>query len=537
MTDVEFTIDMKKMKFAVLLVFLGIVAVYEMILTFSSPIAFGDEAFHTSVSRWIASHQEYPIYLPEYGTNIFKNGFFRSPLWNILQASFYFLFGFSDMIVKFLVPFIAVLTSLSIYALVNKLYSQNAAIISAIIAISVPSFITYSVLFYPECLLVLFMTITFFTTFLAFKTNRRKYLFLSGIFAALSVLTDASGYVTIPFLALAFLYQMFEKRSIVHNMKFWIPAIVVFAIILTPHFIRNVVYYKTVTCQFPNIFSTIHCNINPNYTPQFKFEGVLSSTSTSAEFLRFGVVNYFNFAYGYVFLAPLFAIAGIVLSAYRREVSDILLLISLFVFLLIFYQSLAGRVEDLMRNLVSSTPIVALFAGLYANEIAEFLKKYHKETVWILIIFVFIISFFNAHNRIDTMTSVKQFSPSFIQACSWANQNLPQNSLLLSFYTAATVYNCDRHAQWDLTDGADILLSQNVTLAKERLKANGFSHIFVQKFAITSQKISGGYWTGFLDMLNQNTNSFKVVFENGPDLLTCTRQGGCDGTIIYEIVY
>jgi hypothetical protein len=88
-----------------------------------------------------------------------------------------------------------------------------------------------------------------------------------------------------------------------------------------------------------------------------------------------------------------------------------------------------------------------------------------------------------------------------------------------------------------LTDGADILLSQNVTLAKERLKANGFTHIVVQKFAITSQKISGGYWTGFIDMLGQNTNDFKAVYENGPDLFTCARQGGCDGTIIYEIIY
>ncbi|HLC39440.1 MAG TPA: glycosyltransferase family 39 protein [archaeon] len=537
MVETEIVIDMKKLKFFVLLIFLGVAAFLEMSVTFNSPIAFGDEALHTHLARWIAAHQDYPVYMPQVGTNIFKSGFFRSPEWNILQGSFYFLLGFSETIVKFLVPFIAVLTSLAIYVLVSRLYSQNTAIATSVMTMSVPSFITYSVLLYPEALLVLFISLTFLVTSLAFKRQRRKYIFLAGIFAALSVLTDASGFITIPFFGLAFLYQMFQKRNIIGVIKFWLPAIIIFAVILSPYFFRNIVYYKTPTCQFPNIFSTSNCMLQPDYKPQFTFEGVLSGRTAEYEFFRFGIISYFNFAYGYLFLVPLFAIAGLVLSAYKRETNDILLFVALLVFLLIFYQSVSGRVEDLMRNLVSSTPIVALFAGLYANEIAEFLKRYHREAVWIMIFFVVILSFFNLRNRLETLAGVKQFSPAFLEACNWAKQNLPQDAVLLSFNTAPTVYNCERQAQWDLADGSDILLSQNVELMKVRLNANGFTHIFVQKFSITQQKISGGYWTGFIDALMVSPETFKPIFENGPDYITCGQQGGCDGTAIYEIIY
>jgi len=541
MVEAEIVIDIKRIKFFILLAFLAVAAFLEMSVTFNAPIAFGDEALHTHLARWIGTRQDYPVYMPQVGTNIFKTGFFRSPEWNILQGSFYFLFGFSEVIVKFLVPFISLLTSLAVYALASKLYSQNAAVTAAVITMTVPSLITYSVLLYPEALLVLFMSLTFLVSFLALKLHRRKYIFLAGIFGALSILTDASGFVTIAFFGLVFLYQLlyqaFQKGSIVNTLKFWLPAVIVFVLVLSPYFFRNIVYYKTPTCQFPGIFNTKNCMLQPDYKPQFTFEGVLSGRGAEYEFFRFGVINYFAFAYGYLFLVPLFAVAGIVLSAYKREASDILLFMALFVFILIFYQSLSGRVEDLMRNLVSSTAIVALFAGLYANEIAEFLKKYHREAVWILIFFVMVLSFFNLRNRLETLAGVKQFSPAFLKACDWVRQNLPKDSVLLSFHTAPTVYNCERQAQWDLADGSDILLSQNVDLMKARLKANGFTHIFVQKFSITQQKISGGYWTGFIDTLRINPQHFKPVFENGPDYFACAQQGGCDGTVIYEIIY
>jgi len=543
MTETEIVIDIMKIKLVVLLIFLGFIAFLEMNLTFNSPIAFGDEGLHASIAKWIGTRLDYPVYMPQVGTNIYKNGFFRSPMWNIFQGSFYFLFGFYDVIVKFLVPFIGFLTGLAVYAMINKIYSQDTAIMASIITVAIPSFITYSVLLYSDLLLTFFISITVFATVLAFKMNRRKYLFLAGLFGGLSILADAAGFVVLPFFIVVFLYSMFKKRNLSQVIRFWFPAIIIFTLIVSPYFIRNLVYYKTPSCQFPNVFSTKYCSIYPDYTPQYKFEGLFSPGPQSIEFLNQGIMNYFNFAYGTIYFVPLFAIAGIVLAVYRREETDILLLLSLLVFLLIFYQSFKGRTEDMTRNLVSASAVVAVFAALYADVIGEFLKKYHKHLVWLVIFFVISISFLSARDKINSLVSVKQFIPSFFDACKWVRQNLPQNAMLLSFNTAPTIYNCERQAQWDLTDGADILLSQNVALVKERLKANGFTHIFIQKASITPQKVSAGYWTGFVDMLNQNPKDFKIVFENGPkygttDFTNCVNTPGCDlGEVIYEIVY
>jgi hypothetical protein len=358
------------------------------------------------------------------------------------------------------------------------------------------------------------------------------------------VLSDAAGFVILPFLVLVFIYDVFKRGSVRNVLRFWMPAIIIFAVLVAPYFFRNVIYYGTPLCQFSNIFQTKGCYIHPEYVSMNKFDtSAGASGPQSIEFLNNGAIYYFSFAYGYPYFVPLLAIAGLVLAAYRRDQTDLLLMLSLLVFLLIFYQSFTGRIEDMARNLVSATAVVALFAALYANEIGDFLKKYYKGLMWAVIFFVLGFSFLMARDKISSLVSVKQFAPSFFEACNWVKQNAPQNAMMLSFNTAPTIYNCERQAEWDLTDDSDILISQNVTLMKERLKANGFTHIFVQKFSITPQKIRAGYWTGFVDTLDANPESFKVVFENGPkygtsDFQSCISTQGCDpGEVIYQIVY
>lgn len=543
MVETEITIDVEKIKFLIFLIFISVIAFLELSVTLNTPIAFGDEGLLTAISRWMGTRLDYPVYMPQVGTNIYKNGFFRAPLFNIFQGSFYFLFGFNDVFAKFLVPFLGFLTALVVYALVSKIYSHDVALMAGVITVAIPSFITYSILLYSDMLLTLFVSLTIFTTLLAFKSNRRKYILLAGVFGGLSILADAAGFVTLPFLFLALVYDVFKKRNLKNVLRFWFPAITIFVIIVASLFIRNLVYYKTISCQFPNILNTKYCYIYPNYTPQYSFGSSSSAGPQSIEFLTQGIIGYFTFSYGYFYFIPLLAIAGLVLAAYRRDPIDFLLITSLIVFLLIFYQSLPGRTEDMARNLVSSTAVIAVLAAMYANEIGEFLKKYNRVLIWVVIFFVLSLSFLMARDKINSLISVKQFVPSFFEACNWIKQNTPQDSIILSFNTAPTIYNCNRQAQWDLTDQPDILLSQNTTLMKDRLKANGFNYIFVQKFSITSQKVSAGYWTGFIDTLTANPDSFKVVFENGPSygsqqFVQCINTPGCDlGEVIYQIVY
>src|SRR5438093_6351146 len=104
MAEREISIEIKKPELIILIAFLLFIFYLNVQVTLNTPIAFGDEGFHTHMARWIGTKVEYPTYLPLYGGNLFKEGFARPPMWNILEGSFYFLFGFSEVIVKLLVP-------------------------------------------------------------------------------------------------------------------------------------------------------------------------------------------------------------------------------------------------------------------------------------------------------------------------------------------------------------------------------------------------------------------------------------------------
>src|SRR5438445_13798257 len=100
MAEREITIEIKKPELIALLAFLLIVFYMEIQVTLNSPIAFGDEGFHTFLARWIGTNAEYPTYIPEHGGPLFSEGFVRPPMWKILQGRFYFLFCFSEVIMK-----------------------------------------------------------------------------------------------------------------------------------------------------------------------------------------------------------------------------------------------------------------------------------------------------------------------------------------------------------------------------------------------------------------------------------------------------
>jgi len=548
MDEKKIVLEIKQPQTLILFLFLILVLFLELQLTLRSPIAFGDEGFYTNIGRWIAKEKEYPVWARGIGTNLLKVGFSKVPLWVMIQGGFYFIFGFSEIIVKILTPFLLFLTGLAVYLLVKKIYSSTVALVAAILTVTIPSFVTYSVLFYPETSFTFFISLAILIMLLAVKTGRKKYWLLTGIFSSLTILTDTPGIVLIPFFGICFLYQLFKKRNFFNVAKNWMIVAALIILFILPYVLRNYYFYKTPSCQLPlSIFSTSGCDIRENYKNTYNFEGSLAEGGTASPLIKFGILSYLDFAYGFthsnefinfigIAFIPLTFICGLITLFYKRSEIEALILFVLFVFIIIFYQSLTGRVEDMARNMIGLTAIVALISAVYFGEVIEFTKKYHKIFPLVIIGIVLIVAFFNFKYKLDTMYSVKQFSPLFFEACDWVKENTPKDSILLSFHTSPTYYNCERQAQWDLPDSADIILSQNVNLTLARLKANGITHIFVQKFSIISQKFSAGYWIGFVQFLDSNQEKFKKAYENGPDLQTCLSQGGCDGSIIYEVI-
>jgi 4-amino-4-deoxy-L-arabinose transferase-like glycosyltransferase len=78
----------------ILLVLISFFFILNLKVTFTTPIAFGDEGFHTRLAQLIAKEKEYFVYLPIENTNLTKSTYNRPPLWNLLEASFFLIFGF-----------------------------------------------------------------------------------------------------------------------------------------------------------------------------------------------------------------------------------------------------------------------------------------------------------------------------------------------------------------------------------------------------------------------------------------------------------
>ncbi len=529
-------IRIRNFEIVALLIILSIITLIEVKVTISRPIAFGDEGFHVGLGRFIGLNKEYPVYVPLAETNTAKVGFNRAPLWNILEGSFYMLFGSQEIIVKLLVPFLGFLTGLSVYLIVKKILNPTTGFISSLISITIPSYVTYAVLFYAEILLTFFFGLAILLTILTYKTGKRRYLILVGVFAAFAILTKDSGYFILPFFFLCFIYDLFKKRNFIEPLKRYVPIIVIILLITIPFFLRNYAYYKTPSCDLP-FFNKENCSLVEKYTPKYSFTSDIPRTGTGAGLLQMGIVSYLNFAYGFLWFVPFVFLSGIIILLSKREDIHVIILFAILVFLYAFYFTVNGRSEDIARHTLGMASLIGLIGGIYFNELVEALKKYFKYIFLIFIIIVVIASFFNFMMKLNTMKEVKRFSPSFFEMCNFIKENTPKNSSFMILYVSPFVYNCERKASWEVPDKPDIVLSNDINLVLERLKANGFTHVIVQKFALSGEKYSSMYPVEFVRFLMNNPEEFKNIYENGPQIEQCIQAGGCDGSVVYEVNY
>jgi 4-amino-4-deoxy-L-arabinose transferase-like glycosyltransferase len=536
----EITIDIKKPEIIILLILLSTILILELQVTLPSPIVFGDEGFHTQMSKYMSEEKEYPVWIPfEGNTKLIKGGFKRPPLWELTESSFYLIFGFNEIIVKFLTPFIGVvLTGLSVFLIGKRIYNEKVGFVATLIAVTIPSLVTYSVLFYTDALLVFYLSLFIMTLFLSIKTENKKYWILSGIFAALAFLTKTPAFMIFPLIGLGFLYQIYKQKNIIGVLKKYLTLALFLILIIGPFLLRNYVYYHTPTCDLA-IFDQKGCSVTFDYKNKKNVSGELEKIGTSADILGMGLINYFNFAYGNIWFVILGFLAGLIIIGLRKKDEDILIIFVILAFLPIFYLGSAGRAEDTARYSLGLVPIIALVSGIYFDAIYDIIKKYKKNLALIIIAVVIALTFLNLRNKLEVMKQVKQFSPSFFEACDFVKKNTTEDAMLLTIWIHQSAYNCQRNIAGfsNLPDIGDIVLSGDLNLTLSRLKAHGITHIFIQKFSMTQEDVGEKYPISFIQFLESNPNNFVKIYENGPSLQQCLQVGGCDGNILYEINY
>jgi len=529
-------IEIKNPTILLLLAILSIFFFLEVRTTLNSPIAFGDEGYHTRMAQWIEENKEYPKWIPFEGTNLYGKNFGKAPMWNFVEAGLFLLFGFSEFLVKILTPFVATfMLGLTVFIFGKKIFNERIAFMASILMVSVPCLVTYSVLFYADAFFTYVFTSFVLFTILALKENEKKYWILSGLFAAFSLLTKTPGLAVFPVISLAFLYEFYKTKKF--KIKKYFPFIILLILICGPWVLRSLVYFKTPVCAA--MFTTEECKKTFQYEVQTNnnFAGRTTPGGSELSVLNMGLTNYLNFAYGSIFFIPLFFLCGLYLVFKQRKIENVMLLIVLVSFIPVLAMS-TERAEDTARYMLGTMISISFITAIYLEVIYKFIEKYYKHLALIVFILVISFGFWNLNEKLKIMIAVKQFSPSFFEACNWIEKNTPEDSLLFTVWGHRATYNCHRDISFygSLPDSRDIILSNDLDLVLSRFEAHGITHVFLQKFSIDTKAYREKYPTQFVQFLENNPDHFKKIYENGPVSTQCL-QGGCDGNIVYEIVY
>ncbi|MFH8086811.1 MAG: glycosyltransferase family 39 protein, partial [Candidatus Aenigmatarchaeota archaeon] len=186
MKEIELTIETKHLRIISLFGILIALLVAEIVWPRNTPINFGDEGYHTILIQWFSNKKEFPVWTPYFDTEKTKSGITGAYLYHLTTAGF-MLFGFQEAFVRFMVPFCAILSGLAIFILAKRIFNENVGWFAAIILVTFPSFVTYSVFLYRDAFFTFYLTVFFLTFILAIKENSKKYWLLSGVFGAFTI--------------------------------------------------------------------------------------------------------------------------------------------------------------------------------------------------------------------------------------------------------------------------------------------------------------------------------------------------------------
>lgn len=526
----------KKWKF-LLLIILGSSFIINLSITLASPIVFGDEGFYASRGAWIWENKQIPQYYHiQSQSEAFKVHFIRPPYMMTLLASVFGLGG--ELLVKAFLPFVNIITAILLFLFVKKIFSEEAGVLSSLSLVIMPSVITYTILLYVEAVSALFITASMFFLYLAMTENRKRHYLISAACGGMAALTDVGGFI-IPILYF-FGVLYFCRSNLKEFGKKFLILIVIFILVISPwYFLHN--YMQANTFGIPVLdrltkgSSIVILKEIPQVNEGSKAFSGLAAGSTNDSIIKMGVTNYIEFAYSQ--LVVLFASIGLFyMFMNKKKAEGFIILWFMLVLAVNYYLSSGGRAEDAARALLVTAAPMAVLAGLCSGKIFSSLKEYRREGALIAIIFVAILVVWtlNAANaKAQALKPVKQFAPSFFQACDWIKQNTEQGSLLVTLWQHRAEYACRRDTVWISDPGIDQAVLAKNGNTTQIFKLHGADYIFIQKFSISQGNQGEAYPADFVNFI-ANSPDYKLAYETEPNCLTKGDVADC--SLVYKIL-
>jgi len=173
----------------------------------------------------------------------FNDENFRPPLFPFIIYLLWKFFGVSELLVRLVLPIFAILSVITLYIFVKKMYDEEKAIIASLILATSHMFIFYSLKILPESLFIFLSTLSLYFFYLAIELNKKKYFLFAGVTMALSFLARYPGLI----LALFYLlYPLFSRKKSkwFKDRMYWL-GMALFFILLVPWLWMNQINFKS----------------------------------------------------------------------------------------------------------------------------------------------------------------------------------------------------------------------------------------------------------------------------------------------------
>jgi len=354
-----------------------------------------------------------------YWVNTIGQETFRPPLFPLLIASVWTVFGFSESLVKMLPPIFGILSIIVLYFFVKRLYDKETAVWASLILATLHFFLFYGEKLLTETIFIFLGLSALYLYYKGIEDDKKWLLPLAGILIALTFLTRYAGsllmivYVLYPFLRIKTKKRTFKlfPRGLLKNWGFWLGIILFFAVLI----------------------------------PWFQLNQATFGSPVGAMFTGLGTVTegyyigewYFYFVHWFeIFgLIGIFAIPGIVSLLLKRKNSNMLIL--LIIILSTIFFMLLPRKET--RYLIHFFQIYSI---MIAVGLIEF-RKWVKSSWFFPLIGVIFVSI-NLLAGIQMIQNDIPAGKSLKEAGLWLSDRIPEGSTIMSQNVPVLYYTAGR---------------------------------------------------------------------------------------------
>lgn len=322
--------------------------------------------YHWDDFNYVISAADY-IYNNEITIFLWDQALGHPPLFFIISGMIFKLFGESLLVSHVIVVIFSFLAVLFTYLISKELFSVKTAVISSLLLIFTPIFLSYSALFYSE------ISLTAFILMAIYFSIKNKPL-ISVLFGSLAVLTKEVGVVAVLGILIAKLIKGNEKKNFIYS----IP-LVIFLILIS----LNKIHYGYFL--FPRHISLIKLNLIKN---------------SLVFILMLKTIFFDQFRWVLTSLIPLSLLSK---DCFKKKNIILSLILSFTLIILIFslkffkFETYFPNFGNYLMVLERFSILIALLAFLFFLSIKKFIIIYNKKNLYELyfpLIFIMGMHFF-----------------------------------------------------------------------------------------------------------------------------------------------